>query len=104
MTEILFYGDCQELSTQKKIQPFSFRNEGFRAVLKIWREITERGKNPQFFFQKFFICPKTSSQKKFQQNWTVGSGLGGNLALNMDFGTAPLSVKGLVNLLQGVIK
>lgn len=76
----------------KKIQPFSFRNEGSKGVLKFWREITERGENPQFFFQKFFICPKPSSQKNFQQNWSVGSGLGWNLALNKDGGTAPLDI------------
>jgi hypothetical protein len=34
------------------------------AVLKNLREIAERGQNPQFFFQKYFIFSKISSQKK----------------------------------------
>jgi len=52
----------------KGVQSFSFRNEGSGVVLGFWREVAEGGENPQFFFQKFFICPKPSSQKNFQQN------------------------------------
>ena len=37
------------------------------------------------FFPEIFHLSKTLFTKKFQQNWMVGSGLGGNLVLNMCF-------------------
>ena len=58
----------------KKIQPFSFRNEGFIAVLKIWREITERGKKPHFFSKIFLFVQKLAHKKIFSKidRWEVG--------------------------------
>ena len=53
MISYFFCGNCQELSTKKKIS----RNKVFMA---------ERGKNLQFF-PEIFICPRTGSEKKSEK-------------------------------------